>query len=392
MSKIRVALGTVYPYDESHIRGGVEAVALYLTHALANREDLDLHVVSCNRTINRDEVEKRGHVTFHWIATRPQFYVLRALTLDAWRVRRVYRKIQPDVIHVEGFSEYSVAADNLSPMLLAVHGLEFLVPRMARTNHYRGLPGLYRRIAVMQMARKSLANARAVISNSGDYTATMLARWLNSKHVYQIGNPISANFFKDFSETVPSHPPVILWVGTITERKDVIGLIEVFALVAARFPLSLLVMTGSVADATYFERVKERILALGLLEKVSFKGFIEQQELLKLYRQATLVVMTSLEETAPMTIAQAMAAGKPVVATYVGGIPWMIAEGVSGYLVNVGDVQGMTDCIIRVLEDDTARYAMGQAAHARAMRLFNPDAVAAQTVQAYYDLIGLIHD
>ncbi len=94
MSKrVRVALGTVYPYDESRIHGGVEAVALYLVNALAKHSDIDLHVVSCNRKVRCDFSERRGNVTFHWLPTCPQLYTLRAATVDAWRVRRVYCQI-----------------------------------------------------------------------------------------------------------------------------------------------------------------------------------------------------------------------------------------------------------------------------------------------------------
>ncbi len=275
-------------------------------------------------------------------------------------------------------------------MLLSVHGLEFLAPSMATTNHYRGLPGLYRRLVVAQIARQSLANASAVISNSGDYTPTMLAKWLNNKCVYRIGNPIAADFFDNRSEEVfPPQVRFVLWAGTIAERKNVIDLIEAFALVASPLPAVRLVMTGSVAETVYFERVRKTISARGLLDKVTIKGFIDQKALLSLFRQAALVVMASIEETAPMTIAQAMANGKPVVATRVGGIPWMVVDGVSGFLVDIGDIQGMADVMIQLLENDALRRSIGQAAYQRARQLFDPDVVAAQTVQAYHDLIGV---
>lgn len=67
---LRVALGSIYPYDETQVRGGVEAVALYLARALGRREDVDLHIVSCNRSVDRDHTEQRGRITFHWLATR----------------------------------------------------------------------------------------------------------------------------------------------------------------------------------------------------------------------------------------------------------------------------------------------------------------------------------
>jgi hypothetical protein len=87
-SRLRVALGTVYPYDETRIRGGVEVVARCLSLAPAKGDDIELHVVSCNKTMSGDRTERRGAVAFHWLAAGRRLQVLRSATADTRRVRR----------------------------------------------------------------------------------------------------------------------------------------------------------------------------------------------------------------------------------------------------------------------------------------------------------------
>jgi glycosyltransferase involved in cell wall biosynthesis len=113
--------------------------------------------------------------------------------------------------------------------------------------------------------------------------------------------------------------------------------------------------------------------------------------LLDVYAESGMLVLPSLEETAPMALAQAMAAGKPVITTPVGGIPWMINHGETGYLVEVGDTQQLANRIQELLEDDLKRSRMGEAAKQRARELFLADNIATKTVNVYKELVRTSH-
>ena len=89
-----------------------------------------------------------------------------------------------------------------------------------------------------------------------------------------------------------------------------------------------------------------------------------------------------------MAVAQAMAAGRPVGATRVGGIPWMLDNEVTRYLVDVVDTATMASRVMRLLCDKSMRQRIGQAAHKAAKERFSEKMVAEQTVQAYRDLLG----
>ena len=385
---MRVALGTVYPYDESRVRGGVEAVALCLANALTKRGDIELHIVSCNRAVGRSFVERRGTVTFHWLATGKRFYGLRALTVDAWRVRRVYGAIRPDVIHAQGFSEYAVAARPHDRLVLTIHGVTSFVPVMRQTDHFRGPVGLYRRWIGNRIAQGSIRRASAIVSIAGDYIPQLLGTRLGRQLVYHIDNPISDAFFAS-DLAWPSSESIVLFAGTIIEHKNVVGLVGAFAQVMARIPEAKLQIAGAVGEPGYYARVQNEIALLRLQDRVVLLGALDQRSLLDAYARASVVALRSIHETTPVVLAQAMAMGKPVVATRVAGIPWMIEDGRTGYLVEVGDTDGFADRLEELLLDEPKRREMGQVAREVARQRFASDVVAEKTMRVYQELLGL---
>jgi glycosyltransferase involved in cell wall biosynthesis len=385
-SPMRIVLGTVYPYDESQVRGGVEAAALSLADALAKHDDLDLHVVSCQGNLKRSFSERRGRATFHWLATGRHFNGIRAATLSPWRLKKIYEHINPDIIHAQGFSEYALAAPANIPMVLTIHGVELFVPAMRKAGRFRGSVGIYRRWIESRIFRRSLARACAVISIAGRYVPQVMGKLLDGKPVYEIANPVDVGAW----EAGPKAHDLddrILCVGEINEAKNTLGLVRAFAEVAGQRPSATLFLAGGIGDPGYFKQVRREATRLGLQGKVTFCGRLDQSQLKSAYARASLVVLASIQETAPMALAQAMAAGKPVVATKAGGIPWMVEDGKTGILVDLGDLQALAERIINLLQDRVLREKMGRAAREAAQQRFSSEKVAHQTIQAYRNLL-----
>lgn len=386
-SRLRVALGTVYPYDESYVRGGVEAVALYLVKALAKRDDVGLHVVSCSPLVRGDFTEQRGRVTFHWLATSRRLYALRASTLDAIRVRRVYNRIRPDVIHAQGASEYALAASPADRLLLTIHGVEAFVPVMRRVPHYRGLVGKYRLLLTFHMVRRSIANASAIVSIAGDYVPGLFRPLLMGKRIYGIENPVDEAFFQCRDLRVDSSA-IALSVGSVIPRKNLVGLLAAFETVVRELPNAQLRVAGAIADSEYFGKVQDQLHRSAITEHVHFLDSLGQESLLREYEGASLLVMSSIHETTPVVIAQAMAAGRPVVATRAGGTRAMIRDGDTGYLVDVGNTETLAQRMVNLLRDWPEQIRIGRAARQWAREHVVAGVVAAKTAAAYRELAG----
>ncbi len=89
-----------------------------------------------------------------------------------------------------------------------------------------------------------------------------------------------------------------------------------------------------------------------------------------------------------MVIQQAMAAGMPVIATAVGGVPGLVDDGVTGFVVPPGDGQAAGAALARLMSDEGLRRRMGEAARAKAEQHFRPARVADQMVTMYRDIRG----
>ena len=313
--RIRVALGSVYPLDEKSINGGVEAVAYYLSQGLTNREDIELHIISCSSSITCDFTEHRENIVIHRLRVGGNFHNLRVNSTDMWKVRETYRKIHPDIVHAQGFTEYAMGVDPGQILLLAIHGIESIAPQMKSTHHFRGFTGMYRRWTGNLIITNSIKRASGIISNAGNYTLAF-PTLTEGKKLFLIANPIAPAFYnikRQYSEEKTTTD--MLWVGIISERKNVLGLIHAYSRIIDQYPNTRLFLVGRVGEDWYYQKMKEAIVELGLGNHVQILGPVDNENLLKLYAEADIFALSSIEESAPMAIAQAMASGLPVIAS-----------------------------------------------------------------------------
>ena len=124
------------------------------------------------------------------------------------------------------------------------------------------------------------------------------------------------------------------------------------------------------------ERVELEVLVskLGLENSVFFLG--QRSDLADVYASFDIFVLPSLVEGMPMALLEAMAAGKPVIATRVGGVPRMISEQESGILIEPGDVRGLTAALAQLLQQSEKARQLGQRASEVVQSRFSSDAMA----------------
>ena len=117
-------------------------------------------------------------------------------------------------------------------------------------------------------------------------------------------------------------------------RKNVVGLLNAIAIVRTRYPdVELTVAGESVAEQGYRQEVENEVRRLQLEENVRFVGQLDDPLLARQYSRCSIVTQASREETAGMALQQAMACGRAVVATRVGGVPFVVPDGSCGFLV-----------------------------------------------------------
>ena len=134
------------------------------------------------------------------------------------------------------------------------------------------------------------------------------------------------------------------------------------------------------------EALSEIAGSLQLSDRVRFLG--ERHDVPSLLAVSDLAVLASDREGAPLAILEYMAAGCAIVASRVGGIPYMIEDGVEGLLVQPGDPQLLARAIGELAVSSTRRAELGRAARERQARDFSLDAVVSQTVELYEESLG----
>lgn len=149
---------------------------------------------------------------------------------------------------------------------------------------------------------------------------------------------------------------VVGWVGRMTGVKRTDDVLESLRLLRERGTDAVLLMIGDGPDR---EHVEERASRLGIVRHCLFLGY--QEDVSGWYRTFDAMILPSANEGTPVVVIEALAAGCPVVATSVGGVPDVVREGVDGFLVPAGDTEALAARLARLAEDPELRARMGAA-------------------------------
>lgn len=372
---MHVAMVTPLPPDCNAPRGGVEAVAVCLIRALIR--------AGCRVTVikwgtDRDAPYHDAALDCDVVPLRLRHPAVLANWLSTPReLRRIVDDLRPDVVHIQDIPEFGLALSG--PRVLTVHGInprdEWLsggvrrfvtVPIMAMTFH-RSIKAYDHVVLISPYPRQALCFGR-------------------DARLHEIDNPVDDEFF-DVARA--EQAPTVLTVGLLSALKNTRAVVETAARIRravpdVRFRIAGPWRAGSVGYRRAVERLREET---DLRDTVPFLGSLSRQEILAELAGASCLLLPSFQENAPRVIAEAMAAGVPVAASKVGGIPWMVRDGETGRLFEPTNLNQMVEAVQGILTDDQQRARMGQAARREAERRFRPDAVAARIIDVYRQAI-----
>lgn len=160
----------------------------------------------------------------------------------------------------------------------------------------------------------------------------------------------------------------VVYAGVLIPRKGVHHLLNAFA--ALDEPGARLRLVGHAENADYAASLRQQAERLGISDRVHFHGAVSQAELAEYFAAARVMVLPSLSEGLGRVVVEAMLLGTPVIGSRVGGIPDMIAPGVTGWLVEAGDEAELAAALQDAFQADVK--AMGANARAFASEFFSP--------------------
>lgn len=176
-------------------------------------------------------------------------------------------------------------------------------------------------------------------------------------------------------------PPTIGYLGRLEWYKGVHDLLRAFVLVTASTPGARLDIAGDGPARGELERLSA---SLGLGDRVTFRGQVSGPAKEDWFRAIHVVAVPSnMWENFPLVALEALVRGRPVVATQIGGIPDIVDDGASGYLVPIGNPAALAEPLARLLQDPPRARAMGAVGRDRTLGRFTPEAHVARLLAVY---------
>jgi glycosyltransferase involved in cell wall biosynthesis len=368
-----------YPQNPAKIQRGVEAVSVYLVEGLKAISNLRVQIISCTPWVDSEATYVINGITVHFVPAARRFGNVTFGVLDRYRIRRKIRELSPDIIHNQYHFAYPyIEAKPTCPSITSIHGITYKETpyENERLDWLRRLPRLY----LERVALKHVEHAICVT----DYVRQSVSHMTNA-NLYVVENPVSGAYFKVERQEIPG---TILFVGTLIRRKNILELLKAVNLLKSRVGLNLRIIGAK--EENYYVNLLQDYIRTNRLEKyVTFLGNLDEEDVLKEYGRCSLLALTSYEESAGMVLEQAMAAGVPVVATRVGGVPCIVKDREVGFLVKLGDTQDLAEKIYSLLQDEDLRNRFAKNGKAEAARRFSPAAIAEATHKIYQKVLNL---
>lgn len=282
------------------------------------------------------------------------------------RLRRILREFRPGILHTHSYvMRYTFPAGLAARTPVMVHTVHNVArnetDRLGRMLHRAA----YRRgvvpVAVGEEVARSFEDyygfaPRAVIPNGIDLSP-----------YHQTPDAAAWKRARGFAET----ERLAVSVARLDPQKDPAALLEAFVKALGAHPEWSLVFAGDGGLRGELEQAAGR---LGMSKRVRFLGVIP--DVAGLLQAADLFVLASRWEGTPLAVMEAMAAGLPVIATRVGGVPGLVEDGVSGLLVEPGDPRRFAGAVAQAALNEEKRKAFGEAARRQAAR-FGVEAMVA---------------
>jgi glycosyltransferase involved in cell wall biosynthesis len=181
---------------------------------------------------------------------------------------------------------------------------------------------------------------------------------------------------------IPADAPLLCVIGRFSPEKGQLHFIEALRLLVDSHPLAVGVLVGDGQDRTQLE---QRVRELELSDRVVFAGY--RRDMAPFYRACDVVVMPSLSEGMPNVALEAMAFGKPLVGSRVGGMAEVVVDGETGTLVAAANPPELAAAIRALLDDPGKLVAYGLAGEKRVAREFSPALRAQQILGLYQELL-----
>lgn len=368
-----------------HVYGGAGVVVDHLSRALARRASVEVRCFGDNEQ-TRPGLTVHGYSPWERLAGGADAAYAPALEALSVGLAMARDPVRADVVHTHtwyvGLGGMLVQAIHGLPLVVTLHSLEPLRPWKADQLGTGYLVSSW-------AERLAVERADRVIAVSAQMRADILANFrVEPERVVVLHNGVDAKAFTrtERREALDRHgvrEPYALFVGRISEQKGIFQLLEA----ARQLPegVQLVLCASSPDTPELLTRLQTAVS--GRPEIRWINAMLPVEEVVQIYSHAAVFVCPSVYEPFGIINLEAMACGTPVVASRVGGIPEVVADGETGWLVEPDDPAALAQALRIALADPQRARRMGEAGRRRVEAHFSWDRIAALTMDVYQQAI-----
>jgi glycosyltransferase involved in cell wall biosynthesis len=383
---VKTLMVALYPIDSGKIKGGVEAVSVNLVKGFIPVSGIELKIFAPDRNIKNDQTEKLTesisihHISYGKIKSTKYalFFHLRK------RLKQFIEEFNPDIIHIQGNGSQLLLTYNINKNKIVITQHAILIEEFKTQSTLASKLNFMVNMCIELVMMPRIKNHIFI----SDYNKKLLGRPISSLNkAALIYNPVNPTFFDIETNDKPINR--LIYIGGIMKRKGLLDLLQTLKALIDQGINFRLDIVGGIVEANYSEKINEFIIDNSLTSNVVFHGWLSQQQITKLYQQVQILVLPSYQETLPVCISEALAAGRVVVATNVGGVAEMIENGKSGYLYEKGDIKTLTYILSDLYLNTNLYHSISAQARKSALQKYSPVNIAEQTLHFYKQIADL---
>jgi glycosyltransferase involved in cell wall biosynthesis len=379
-----------------HIIGGLELHTRDLAEGLAKRGH-DVTIIT-TRHPNGIKMECKKNLKIYYVENEPLKYNKKFCIESAKIFDKINKKENFDIVHSiqtfgSGFVKYS---KNKTPLVISLHGTHkyeiasilneksmkifYMIPYM----HIKSIL-FYEPInkLLFKRAKKVMVDSKEMkIDAAKEYK-------IPEEKMALVYDGIDINRFKSINVEnfrkkigISKSDKVIVSAGRIEKQKGYHLIIEILPSLLQCLDIKLII----VGTGEHIENLKKMAEEKKVAKNVIFTGKVKDEDMSKYYNLADVFVFPTLRvEAFGMVIAEAMACGKPAIATRIGGIPTVIDDSKNGFLIKIGDLKELKEKILLILKDEKLAKRLGEAARKKVVDNFSLEKMIDDTIKVYQD-------
>jgi glycosyltransferase involved in cell wall biosynthesis len=340
------------------------------------RDEIEVHVISCLQQPPKSSPSKLAHnIYYHPLAVSKLGWLRTGYRGCISAVRRKLSEIQPSIVHGQGTERDCAisAVQSGFPNVITIHGN---MGKVAALIHAK--PLTYYWLAA-RFERWCLRKTDGVVAISS-YTAEAVAPY--TKRVWLIPNAVNNDFFRVDRQPVTTER--LVCIANVSPWKNQTGLIAALDPLRRELDFELRFIGAFSGQDHYSTRFRSMVAER---KWCVCTGPLERDALCRELSAATALVLPSFEDNCPMVVLEAAAAGVPIAAANIGGIPDLVEDGRSGLLFDPRNATSISDTVRVVLSDKHKATHMAQVAQSACLEKHGPTSVAQRHLQVYDQVV-----